>query len=141
VPVLMIDGPSMMEEMRRSKVDGKKPRRRKKPAPVGTIVDGVLDHIGIREHVERSATAACWAEVAGPYIAKVTRTAGLKGGVLFIEVANAAWMNELNMRRRTLLDRLNVDRERGRIERLVFLQSDGGSIVKPLGDEKLRGDG
>ena len=101
----------------------------------------MLDHIGIREHVERSATAACWAEVAGPYIANVTRTAGLKGGVLFIEVANAAWMNELNMRRRTLLDRLNVDRERGRIERLVFLQSDGGSFLKPLGVEKLSGDG
>ena len=130
-----------MEGMRYSGVDAKTRRKRKRPAPVGTIVDGVLDRMGIRERVERSATAACWAEVAGPHIANVTRAVGLKGGVLFIEVASAAWMSELNMRRRTLLDRLNVDRERGRIERLVFLQSDGGLIVKPLSDEKLRGDG
>jgi len=76
--------------MRHSEVDDKTRHRRKRPTPVGMIVDGVLDHIGIREHVERSATAACWSEVAGPHIANVTRTAGLKRGVLFIEVASAS---------------------------------------------------
>ena len=141
MPVLVNEEMAAMEEVRSSAVDeGTWPKRRR-PTPVGRVVDAVLDRIGIREHVERSTTAARWGEVVGPHIDNVTRAVGLKRGTLFVEVTSAAWMSELNMRRVTLLNRLNVDRERGRIERLVFLQSDGGLTVTPRSDEKLRGGG
>ena len=104
--------------------------KRAKPAHVGGLVGDVLDRIGIRERVEKSATAARWEEVVGPHIAAVTSAGSIKkDGTLFIEVAGAAWMTELNMMRRTLLRRLNEDREHGRIERLVFVQSDPGQTA------------
>lgn len=110
-----------------------KARRRKAgepqrhPQPVGGVLAELLDRMGIRERVERSATAARWERVAGPHIARVTKVGGIKGGTLFIEVAGAAWMTELNMMRRRLLDRLNEDRTRGRIDRIVFVQSGDSS--------------
>ena len=99
-------------------------RRKARPAPVGTVLDDLFERLGIRERVEKARTASRWAEIAGPHIARVTKVGGVRGGALFIEVAGAAWMTELNMMRRTLLRRLNEDRERGRIDRIVFVQAE-----------------
>ncbi|MCY3598371.1 MAG: DUF721 domain-containing protein [Gemmatimonadetes bacterium] len=111
------------------------------PEPVGGVLAELLDRLGIRERVERSATAARWEQVVGPHIARVTRVGGIKGGTVFIEVAGAAWMTELNMMRRRLLGRLNRDRARGRIERIVFVQSGESSpaATRPGRTEKGRG--
>ena len=111
------------------------------PEPVGGVLAELLDRLGIRERVERSATAARWERVVGPHIARVTRVGGIKGGTVFIEVAGAAWMTELNMMRRKLLGRLNRDRARGRIERIVFVQSGESSpaATRPGRTERGRG--
>ncbi|MCZ0936091.1 MAG: DUF721 domain-containing protein [Gemmatimonadetes bacterium] len=111
------------------------------PEPVGGVLAELLDRLGIRERVERSATAARWERVVGPHIARVTRVGGIKGGTVFIEVAGAAWMTELNMMRRKLLGRLNRDRARGRIERIVFVQSGESppAAMRPGRTEKGRG--
>ncbi len=111
------------------------------PERVGGVLAELLDRMGIRERVERSATAARWEWVVGPHIARVTRVGGIKGGTVFIEVAGAAWMTELNMMRRKLLSRLNRDRTRGRLERIVFVQSGESSpaAARPGRTEKGRG--
>lgn len=113
----------------------------RRPEPVGGVLAELLDRMGIRERVERSATAARWERVVGPHIARVTRVGGIKGGTVFIEVAGAAWMTELNMMRRKLLSRLNRDRTRGRLERIVFVQSGESSpaAARPGRTEKGRG--
>ncbi len=109
-----------------SAIDGRtSERRRSRPARVGSLVDGMLDKLGIRDRVEKARTAGRWEDIVGPHIAQVTRAARVRGGTLFVEVAGAAWMTELNMMRRTLLGRLNQDRDRGRIERIVFIQGEG----------------
>lgn len=100
-------------------------RRRRRPARVGSLVDGMLERLGIRDRVEKAKTAGRWEDIVGPHIAKVSRASRVRGGTLFVEVAGAAWMTELAMMRRTLLRRLNEDRDRGRIEKIVFVQADG----------------
>jgi len=100
-------------------------RRRRRPARLGSLVDDMLERLGVRDRVEKARTAGRWEEIVGPHIAKVTRASRVRGGTLFVEVSGAAWMTELDMMRRTLLRRLNEDRDRGRIERIVFVQGDG----------------
>ncbi len=116
-------------------------RRRTRPAPVGSLVDEVLDRMGIRERVEKAKTVARWEDVAGPYIARVARPTGVRGGTLFVEVAGAAWMTELDMMRRTLLRRLNEGRERGRIERIMFVQAEHQGPGAGTGGRNDRGRG
>ena len=124
--------------------DSDERRRKQRPARVGSLVDGMLERLGIRDRVEKARTAGRWEEIVGPHIAKVTRASRVRGGTLFVEVAGAAWMTELGMMRRTLLRRLNENRDRGRIERIVFVQGDGdddGAAAADGRDRYSRGRG
>ena len=115
-------------------------RRETTPRAVGTLLDDLFDRLGIRERVEKAKTAERWTEIVGPHIARVTRVGRVRGGTLFVEVAGAAWMTELNMMRRTLLRRLNEDREQGQIDRIMFVQSeDAGPATPPRRGRHSRG--
>jgi predicted nucleic acid-binding Zn ribbon protein len=104
-------------------------RRRSRPSPVGPMLEDLFERLGILERVEKAKTASRWNEIVGPHIGRVTSVGGVRGGTLFIEVAGAAWMTELNMMRRTLLRRLNEDRDRGQIERIMFVQAEEASAA------------
>ena len=106
-------------------------RRKARPKAVGTLLDDLFERLGIRERVEKAKTADRWTEIVGPHIARVTKVGRVRGGTLFVEVAGAAWMTELNMMRRTLLRRLNEDREHGRIERIMFVQAEDAVTDAP----------
>ena len=110
----------------RARAAGKSSR----PERVGTVVDALLDRMGIRGRVERAATAASWAESVGPHIARVTRATRVRGRTLFVEVENASWLTELNMMKRSLLEGLNKNRESGRIDRIMFVQADGDRPIR-----------
>lgn len=117
-------------------------RMRSRPTPAGQLIDGLFDRLGIRERIEKARTVSKWEQVAGPHIARVTRPAGIRGGTLFVEVSGAAWMTELSMMRHTLLGRLNEDRDCGRIERIMFVQSEHGGPASPnRGGRITRGRG
>lgn len=73
--------------------------------------------------MERAEVAVHWERLVGPHIARVTRGTRVSGSTLFVEVASAAWLTELNMMRHDLLRRINAGRRRGRIEKIVFLQA------------------
>lgn len=100
-------------------------KRGEAPRRVGGLVGALLERLGIAEKVSRARAAAEWEETVGPHIARVTRNPVVRGRTLFVEVASAAWLAELNMQRHELLARINAGRPRGRVEKIVFLQSDG----------------
>lgn len=101
------------------------PRRsgeKESPEPVGGLVGRLFEKWGIAEKVERAAAVSDWDEIVGARIAEATGEVRVSGRTLFVEVKNASWMQELDMMRHTILSRLNEGRDRGRIEKIVFLQ-------------------
>ncbi|MFQ5746557.1 MAG: DUF721 domain-containing protein [Gemmatimonadota bacterium] len=96
-----------------------------RPEALGDLVTPLLDRLGIAEKVERAAAVAEWDRIVGPHIARVARPVRVHETTLFVEVESAAWRMELNMMRRDIIGRINAGREGGRIERIVFVQSDG----------------
>ncbi|MCE2422068.1 MAG: DUF721 domain-containing protein [Gemmatimonadetes bacterium] len=100
-------------------------RRARPPAGVSSVLDDVLGGLGIKERLEQSRTAARWSEVTGPRIAAKTRVRGIRRDGLVVEVKNAAWLTQLGMMKRDLLERLNEGRQCGQIGRLVFVQGSG----------------
>ncbi len=102
-------------------------RRKKKdgPEPIGGLVGSLLEQWGLAEKVERARAVAEWERLAGPHIARVTRRVRVRGRVLIVEVESAAWMAELDMMRHRLMRRINAGKERGRIEKIVFVQAGG----------------
>lgn len=83
---------------------------------VSELLPGVLEKFGLSQRVLAQRAVELWKEV-GP-IARNTRAIGMKGEVLWVEVASPPGMQELELLKRELLRRLN--------ERL------GGEVVKDL---------
>lgn len=94
------------------------------PDRIGGILEGFLRKMGIEEEVARQDALVRWEDVVGERIAKVTRARAVDGGVLFVEVASSAWLNELNLLRHDILRRLNAGSGKGRVERIVFRLSE-----------------
>ena len=91
--------------------------------------------MGIAERVERASVFGEWEDLVGPQIARVSRPVRIREDVLFVEVESAAWRMELSLLRPRLLRKLNAGRTSGRIEKIVFLQSDGRLAEEMDGEE------
>ncbi len=87
---------------------------------VGPILDGLLDRLGIRREVQDQGLLQEWEGLVGEEIARVARPTALSKGVLFVEVDSSAWLNELNLLRPQLLERINEGQEAPPVRKVVF---------------------
>ena len=111
---------------------GSRPREGK-PDLVGDLLPGLFHKLGVAVEVERQEALERWEGVVGERIAAVTRATAVSRGVLFVKVVSSAWLTELNLMRHDILRRLNAGRGKGRIERIVFTLSEGGTGVSDQG--------
>ena len=100
---------------------------RNQPESLGGLVQTTLARLGIGTRVARAQVIADWPELVGPHIADVARPVRIRGSTLFVAVESAAWRNELSLMRPQLMRKINAGRSEGRIERILFLQDDGGN--------------
>ena len=96
------------------------------PRPVGGLVDELLRARGLSEGVQRASALADWAERVGPQIARVATPAGFDRGILFVEVRSSAWLMELEMMERRILERLNAGRRGAGFKKIIFRLAQGG---------------
>lgn len=90
------------------------------PTPLGDVLSRFLDKSGIGAKVEAATVLTDWPERVGPQIAAVTTPSGLHEQTLFVQVANSAWMMELNLMKHELIKRVNSGRKEGQIRMIVF---------------------
>ncbi len=102
-------------------------KNRAEPEALGGLVQATLARLGIGTRVARAQVIADWPELVGPHIADVARPVRIRGSTLFVAVESAAWRNELSLMRPQLMRKINAGRSEGRIERILFLQDDGGN--------------
>ncbi len=81
----------------------------KASAKVGEILPRVLHLMGLDDRFEEVKLMKGWAEVVGPVIAKKSRPRMLKDGILFIEVENSVWMQELWFHQKQIVDRIKAE--------------------------------
>ena len=90
-------------------------------SPIGALIRDYLRSKNLTRRSYPLGLAAAWAEAVGPARAPATRVAGLRGGVLTVEVESASLRCELEtFYREDLLDRLRVQAPRLGIRRIVF---------------------
>lgn len=99
------------------------------PTKLGDVLTSYLEERGLGERLERAGIVEEWDERVGDEIARVTEPRRVSGNALIVAVRSSAWMAELDMMKPRLLERLNEGRERGRVEKLVFVlaEDDDGS--------------
>ena len=81
-------------------------RRRGSPKPVGTLDGRVLDELGLDVAASAFRVGQHWADAVGAAGAEHSRPLGLRDGVLEVAVDSSAWCQQLQLRRREILEAL-----------------------------------
>jgi predicted nucleic acid-binding Zn ribbon protein len=82
-------------------------------------LDAYLRRTGLKARLDQASVIHEWAALVGPQIARVTAPEGVaENGVLFVRVATAPWMQELQLMSPEILRRLGTKGKK--IRRIVW---------------------
>ena len=90
---------------------------------IAEAMKGYLSRSGLRERLEQTDVIEAWPRLVGPQIAKVATPQSIaRDGTLFVRVATAAWMQELQLMTPIVLARLG---ERSKAIKRIIWRADG----------------
>ena len=84
-----------------------KSRQMSRTTALGDALDSLIENLGIRKKLREQEVFALLADVVGERIAKVAKPTRIVQGTLVVSVKTGPWRNELTMRKREIVDRLN----------------------------------
>lgn len=82
-------------------------KRQRNLEPVGLLVRSVLQRYGLDKRLREHGAVEAFEHVVGPTIAQQARATSIRDGVLFVDVANNVWMQELMLLREHIAKQLN----------------------------------
>lgn len=74
---------------------------------LGTALGELVQSLGIKNKLQEYEAVLQWDAVVGDHVAKVATPTKIFQGVLLVRVKTSTWRNELNLRKREIIDRLN----------------------------------
>jgi len=83
-------------------------RRTREQVLASSLIDRVLASYGVESEVREHRIVLDWKSVVGERVARRTWPDGLREGILWVRVANSAWMQELTFLRPTMIERANA---------------------------------
>jgi predicted nucleic acid-binding Zn ribbon protein len=81
-------------------------RRASRFEPLGALIPGVLDDLGMAGAKRAMRVAERWEEAVGSEIARHCRPSALRGAVLEVVVDSSVWCQQLQLRTPEMLDAL-----------------------------------
>lgn len=93
----------------------------RRPGKIGDILEQALKNWDLGPKLRRYEAAANWEEIAGPQIAAKSRSKGMQGDILVIEVDHPAWVQELHLMKELLLKKLRAEHPQAKIRDLRFV--------------------
>ena len=80
----------------------------KRPEPLSNALKRFLDNQGLAKRVGQATALEAWPSVVGPAVAAAAKPISVTSdGTLLVAVRSSAWMNELSLMERDLLEALN----------------------------------
>ncbi|MBN1398342.1 MAG: DUF721 domain-containing protein [Bacteroidetes bacterium] len=83
---------------------------RKKPKSIKSIetaIEELINDLGIKKKLVEVDAVVHWEEVVGKKIAQMTEATRITKGVLFVSVKTSTWRNELTIRKKEIIEKLN----------------------------------
>jgi predicted nucleic acid-binding Zn ribbon protein len=71
-------------------------------------IDELVNGLGIKQKLKEYDAVVLWESVVGDQIAKMTTATRITQGMLFVHVKTSTWRNELTLRKKEILDKLNA---------------------------------
>lgn len=77
------------------------------PEAAGAVLDSLTRKMGVQERLEPYRAWKVWAEVVGPQTAQHAQPFRLRDGILEVRVDHPVWMQQLQLLKPRILERLN----------------------------------
>ncbi len=90
------------------------------PDKLHTVFDALYQQLNFHHATEEFRTIKMWAEVAGPYITKVSQIEKIERRLLYIKVKNSAWRNELTFKKAGIIEEMNKRLGKDYIKDIIF---------------------
>jgi len=74
---------------------------------INTIINGFLKNSGLSSGVNQQKAIDVWNDVVGKSIAENTEVLSVEHGVLFIRVSSSSWSQELQLKKKEILLKVN----------------------------------
>jgi predicted nucleic acid-binding Zn ribbon protein len=76
--------------------------------PIGSALNELVKGLGIQKKLQEYDAVVYWESVVGERIAQMTTATRILQGVLFVHVKTSTWRNELTLRKKEIIDKLNI---------------------------------
>ena len=76
--------------------------------PIGLALDELVNSLGIKTKLHEYDAVLYWDSIVGEQIARMTTATRITKGVLFVSVKTSTWRNELTLRKKEIIDKLNT---------------------------------
>ncbi|HZO81502.1 MAG TPA: DUF721 domain-containing protein [Candidatus Binataceae bacterium] len=97
-------------------------RKRKAPEPIASTLGALIDRLDSEGHFAIVRLISAWPEVVGEAVARRTEIVGLKFHTAVVKVSGAMWIQELNLLKPQILDRLRARIGDDAVRDLRFVQ-------------------
>lgn len=74
---------------------------------IGNILTQFLKDRGLEQPIKRHDALRLWPEVVGPTVAEITQPQRMSNHILFVQVNNMSWRNELIYYKEEIIKKLN----------------------------------
>ena len=88
--------------------------------PVAALLDGALRGVGLGKRLEEYQAVEAWADVVGDVVAEHAAATTIREGTLFVDVDSSVWMQELQLLRGEIIERLNAHCGRAFVKQIVL---------------------
>ena len=86
--------------------------------PIKNIVNDVIGKISSKGFNDQTKIFEVWQKIIGETGIKHTRVSGMKDGTLMVLVDSPAWLFQLNLKRKNILDQ--IQKEKLEIQKIIF---------------------
>jgi predicted nucleic acid-binding Zn ribbon protein len=76
--------------------------------PIGSALEELVKGLGIQKKLQEYDAVVYWESVVGERIAQMTTATRILQGVLYVHVKTGTWRNELTLRKKEIIDKLNI---------------------------------
>jgi predicted nucleic acid-binding Zn ribbon protein len=87
---------------------------------IGVALEELVRRLGMTKTLSQYDVLTSWQDIVGEQIARVTVPERIHNGILFITVATASWREELSMRRKEILERINKAAGKNSVKEIRF---------------------
>ncbi len=81
--------------------------RRTREEKLGDLIHAMLREDGLETPLNEYRASMAWGKVMGEFVAKYTSNVTVRGGIMYVQVTNAALRSELMMNRASVAARIN----------------------------------